>query len=223
MGALAGGTGCAAGGVRGRTEAQTLYSELVRSAWQRRPGTDPEGVDGAPETEAQGGATERPPVDGSSGDRGQRSSRPCLASERPAADREAPHPRAESGGMPAWGGEGPAAAPGVLLWIRSPGEASAGLGGVDETRMGRVASRAEGSGPSPRGREGEARGRMEAGPWTPAASGAGRCRFRARGRSWDRACLPPACLLAAPPAPAWGSSPRHSKLFSVPLLLWPRK
>ena len=81
MGALAGGAGCAAGGVCGRTEAQTLYSELVRSAWQRRPGTDPEGVDGAPATEARGGTTDCPPVDGLSGDQGQRSSRLCLASE----------------------------------------------------------------------------------------------------------------------------------------------
>lgn len=60
-----------------------------------------------------------------------------------------------------------------------------------DTRVVRVASRAGGSGPSPRGREGEATGRMEAGPW--ASSGLAATFSRARGRSWDRACLPPAC------------------------------
>ena len=119
--------------------------------------------------------------------------RGCAWDLRLAADREAPHPRAESGGTPAWLGEGPAAAPGVQLWIRSPGEASARLGGLGETRVGWVASRAEGSGPSPRGREGEVRGRMEAGPWTSSAELAAAGSVRGGGAGTEPAFRLPAC------------------------------
>lgn len=122
-----------------------------------------------------------------------RGHRGCAWHLRPAADREAPHSRAESGGTPASVGEGPAAAPGVQLWIRSPGEASAGLGGLDEARAGRVASRTEGSGPSPRGREGEVRGRMDAGPWTASAELAAAISVRGGGAGTEPAFRLPAC------------------------------
>lgn len=187
MGALAGGPLCSGWGPRQNRSTDPLF-RIGKSCLAVTPGTGPEGTDGAPETEAQGGAAEPWMGRVEIGARGHCGRDWHLRGRQQTGRHHTPgrgvgrcQPRRARG-----------------LQLHQACRCGSGAqerprpdrGRARVARVVRVASRAGGSGPSPRGREREATGRMEAGPWVSAGLAA--TVSRARGRSWDRACLPPA-------------------------------
>ena len=158
MGALAGGPLCSGWGPRQNRSTDPLF-RIGKSCLAVTPGTGPEGTDGAPETEAQGGAAEPWMGRVEIGARGHCGRDWHLRGRQQTGRHHTP-------------GRGvgrcqPRRARGLQLHQAC----SCGSGAQERprpdrgrarvARVVRVASRAGGSGPSPRGREREATGRMD--------------------------------------------------------------
>lgn len=113
--------------------------------------------------------------------------------------------------MPASAGKGPAAAPGVQLWIRSPGEASAGPGAWTRRTRGAGGFKGRGLRPQPQGQG--RRGYRENGGGTLGLLRAGRHHFPRAGAELGQS-LPSARLRRR--LHLRGEAPRVTASYSQP-------